>query len=113
MKNAQIFYWIVLEWELSINVLRLARPRLILQGINLPSLPFCWNGGELGGMVVLAVLALYCFKEESSELTEYSPSCIRVAGGGGGGTETGPHILIELHWAGSTADFFAVETLHN
>ena len=54
------------------------------------------------------LLARYCFKEESSELTEYSPSCIRVAaagsgggggGGGGGGTETGPHILIELHRA--------------
>ena len=63
------------------------------------------------------LLALYCFKEESSELTEYSPSCIRVAAataggggsGGGGGTETGPHILIELHRAAAQQAFLLLK----
>ena len=63
-------------------------------------------------------MVLYCFREESSELPEYSPSCIRVGGGGGGGgwglgnSDWSTHFN-RITQGGSTAGFFAVETLHN
>ena len=58
------------------------------------------------------MVVLYCFREQSRPTRIFSIWALLVVVEEGE-TETGLHILIELHRAGSTAGFFAVETLHN
>ena len=54
------------------------------------------------------MVVLYCFREQSAARSQQTLRNILHLGAGGGGgrggteTETGPHILIELHRAGGT-----------
>ena len=59
------------------------------------------------------MVVLYCFRDQARPTRIFSIWALLVVVEEKGESETGRHILIELHRAGSTAGFFAVETLHN
>ena len=59
------------------------------------------------------MVVLYCFRDQPRPTRIFSIWALLVVVEEKGESETGLHILIELHRAGSTGGFFAVETLHN